>query len=153
MRRKTAGLYVKRLEEELASAEPLKLRLSREKAADIILALETGDDKLFYINIPNRGYISNLPEGAVVEVPALIGAHGVNALHVGALPPGIGGLVSAIVHEQELAVEAALSGSRQVALYALLADPLVGAILSIEGAERMLDEMLAAERRWLSQFF
>jgi alpha-galactosidase/6-phospho-beta-glucosidase family protein len=49
----------------------------------------------------------------------------------------------------ELTVEAALTGSRQVALQAMAADPLVR---SLEQATAIVDELLAAEAAYLPQF-
>jgi 6-phospho-beta-glucosidase len=48
-------------------------------------------------------------------------------------------------------VEAALTGSRALALQALLGDALCPPDLT--AAERMLEEMLAANRGYLPQFF
>jgi alpha-galactosidase len=54
--------------------------------------------------------------------------------------------LSTQVHVQDLAVEAAVHGSRALAL---LADPVVG---SAEAAEAMLDELLSVHRAYLPQF-
>jgi alpha-galactosidase len=85
----------------------------------------------------------------VVEVPAIAGADGIKGVQVGALPKGIAALLSTQVHVQDLAVEAAVHGSRALALQALLADPVVG---SAEAAEKMLDELLSVHRAYLPQF-
>ena len=77
------------------------------------------------VNVRNDGLISNLPAEAVVEVPGLIDGRGVHGVPVGALPEGIAGILNARVRQQELTVDAALSGDRALALQALLADPLV----------------------------
>jgi hypothetical protein len=37
------------------------------------------------LNLPNQGHISNLPEGAIVEVPGLISGAGVQGVAVGPL--------------------------------------------------------------------
>jgi alpha-galactosidase len=51
---------------------------------------------------------------------------------------------------QKLAVEAAISGSRELALQALLIDPVVH---SLSAAEAFLDDILAAHRRYLPAFW
>ena len=86
---------------------------------------------------------------AVVEVPGLIDGRGVHGVAVGPLPEGIAGILAARVRQQELTVDAALSGDRTLALQALLADPLVP---SVEAAEAMLDEALAAHAPYLPRF-
>lgn len=94
------------------------------------------------VNVANNGLIANLPPEAVVEVPGRISGFGVQGLSVGALPPGIADVLRRRVSQQELTVEAALSGDRDFALQALLADPLVP---DVRTAGDMLDEMLAAQ--------
>jgi len=137
--------YAERVTGQLASKEPLKaLRRSHERTVRIIEAMETGVSQVIHANLPNRGYISNLPNDVVVEVPALVGPHGVRGIHVGDLPPGPLALTSAIVHHQEMAVQATLTGDRQMALHALLTDPLTASILSIEQAKQLLAELYAA---------
>ncbi|HIC89218.1 MAG TPA: hypothetical protein EYP04_07420, partial [Anaerolineae bacterium] len=41
------------------------------------------------VNLPNQGYISNLPHGAIVEVPGVVTGAGVQGVSVGALPEPI----------------------------------------------------------------
>ncbi|MGD9048513.1 MAG: alpha/beta hydrolase family protein [Anaerolineae bacterium] len=59
-------------------------------------------------------------------------------------------VVARHVANQELTVEAALTGNRSLALQALVNDPL---LRELESAEPMLDEMLEANRRHLPKFF
>jgi alpha-galactosidase len=101
------------------------------------------------VNILNSGLISNLPPWAVVEVPAVAGADGLKGVQVGALPSGIAALLNTQAHVQDLVVDAAVSGSRALALQALLADPVVQ---SMEAAEKCLDEILAVHAPYLPQF-
>ena len=51
---------------------------------------------------------------------------------------------------QKLAVEAALTGSRELALQALLIDPVVH---SLRAAEAFLDDILQAHRHYLPLFW
>ena len=117
---------------------------------DIIDAI-VNDKPMFElaVNVRNDGLIPNLPEWAVVETPGAIGGYGVRGVSVGPLPDGIAGILNARVRQQELTVDAALSGDRRLALQALLADPLVP---SVESAESMLDDALTAHARHLPQF-
>ena len=118
------------------------LRRSEEEAIDIIAAL-VGDDNVTFdaINLPNYGLVANLPEGAILEVPAIVGTFGIHGVCVGNIPSGIAAMLSARVHQQQLTVEAAMSGDRQLALQAMLLDPLVP---SVEVAEATMDELLEA---------
>jgi alpha-galactosidase len=58
-------------------------------------------------------------------------------------------MVSREIEIQELAVEAALSGSRALALQALLIDPVVH---SAAAAESFLDDVLREHARYLPAF-
>ncbi|MBA2468049.1 MAG: alpha-glucosidase/alpha-galactosidase [Chloroflexia bacterium] len=97
------------------------------------------------VNVRNDGLIVNLPPWAIVEVPGQISGFGVRGVGVGELPEGIAGILRQRINQQELTVDAALSGDRQRTVQALLADPLM-ANVSVEAAEAMLDEVMEAHR-------
>lgn len=133
-----------------ASIEEYAKRTSGEVAFDIVRAMLADTNELVLaVNIPNRGCIANLPEDAVVEVPAVVGASGIHGLSLGALPEGIAAICNTQIAVQKLTVEAAVSGSRQIALQAMLADPVVQ---DMDAAERCLDELLAVHAPYLPQF-
>ncbi|HEY84008.1 MAG TPA: alpha-glucosidase [Chloroflexi bacterium] len=98
------------------------------------------------VNIMNNGCIDNLPRDMVVEIPATVDKNGVHGVKLGALPKGIAGLLNNQVAAIDLAVEAALTGSREIALQALLVDPIV---TSLSGAEKLLDDMLELQKPYL----
>ncbi len=98
------------------------------------------------VNIPNDGLIDNLPQDLVVEVPAIVDKEGVHGVRIGALPVGIAGLLNNQVAVHELTMEAVFSGSRQVALQALLVDPVVD---SVRAAEKTLEAILDLQKPYL----
>ena len=112
------------------------------------LADGTGDEQI--VDIRNDGAIPGLPDDAVVEVPAVVDADGAHPLHVAPLPPEMLGLVQEAKAYEILAVDAAMSGSRGVALKALMANPLVP---SYGVAVPLLDALLDADRAHLPRFF
>jgi len=121
-----------------------------ERLVAIAEALITGSELVeLAVNVPNQGKISNLPDEAVVEIPAVINAHGVTGLAVGPLPAGIAAVLSARSQQQELTVQAAITGSRELALQALATDPLVP---SPAIARAVLDDAVAAHGSWLAAF-
>ncbi len=73
----------------------------------------------------NGGAFPNLPDDAVVEVPARIDRDGATPIPTAPLAPEMLGLVQHVKAYEALAIEAALSGSDAVALRALVANPLV----------------------------
>ncbi|MHB0857768.1 MAG: family 4 glycosyl hydrolase [Anaerolineae bacterium] len=136
-------------EERLEDSRP-RLHKSGEFAFPIIVStVENRHTLIEAVNIRNDGLISNLPDWAVVEVPAVAGADGVRGVKVGAMPNGIAALLNTQAHVQDLVVEAAVHGSRDLALQALLADPVVQ---SAEAAEKCLDELLCVHAPYLPQF-
>jgi alpha-galactosidase len=98
------------------------------------------------VNIPNDGFIDNLPPDMIVEVPAIVDKDGVHGVKLGALPKGIAGLLRNQASVHDLTTEAILTGSREIALQALLVDPVVH---SVRAAEQTLDTILELQSRYL----
>jgi alpha-galactosidase len=97
-----------------------------ERLVPIIEAIRSGRGHVeLAVNLPNSGLVSNLPGSAIVEVPAVIGADGIRGVAVGPLPDAIAALLTARSLQQELTVDAAVRGDRELALQALALDPLV----------------------------
>ncbi len=123
---------------------------SGEKGFAIIRAItENRNEYIEAVNIPNNGCIKNLPDDAIVEVPALISGYGIQGLTMGELPEGIAALCHTQISIQKLAVEAAVTGDRNKALQALLIDPVVA---STDAAEKTLDELLGVHQAYLKKF-
>ena len=118
-------------------------------AVRVISAIATGSGETFVVNVPNRGAIANLPDGAIVEVAAVVDHEGAHPFAMGPLPKELVGYQHALILSQELAVDAALSGSRDDLLRAILAHPLIH---SATAAEQAMDELLALQAQWLPQF-
>jgi alpha-galactosidase len=102
------------------------------------------------MNLPNKGQIGNVPQDVVVETYGIVNSSGAHGISAGDLPPAIHTIVSRHVSNQELIVEAALTGDRKRALPALLNDPMV--TLSPEAAINMFDELIEANKPCLPLF-
>ncbi|HSF81054.1 MAG TPA: hypothetical protein VLA49_07465 [Anaerolineales bacterium] len=142
------------LESTLKGETPLSsfmAQRSGEAAAEIIAAVTTGGRYLGILNLPNVGQVSNLPYDVIVETYGLIDRTGAQALAFGDLPPGVQAVLERHIRNQELTVEAALTGDRLMALQVLLNDPL-SSRLTVNQAESMLAELLAANKDLLPQF-
>ena len=100
--------------------------------------------------LPNDGYIDDLPFNSVVEVPGLVEDGDMRGVAVGALPDHVSALVRHELAIQGLAVEAAVEGSRDLALRALLLDPVVN---SARAAEHFIDDVLRIHRASLPRFW
>lgn len=91
------------------------------------------------LNVPNRGYIENLPWGAVVEVPCVVDANGVSGIHVGRLPEPIAALCRTQLTIADLSVRAFLTGDRDLVYQLLAIDPMVR---DLDAAVRLADEYI-----------
>lgn len=117
---------------------------------EIEMALESDTPVLFHLNIPNRGYINNLPPETVVEVPVYVDCAGYHPVNVGNLPPQCIPNISRISGTHDLIIEAAMEGSFDKAFAALVNDPNCN---DIGTARKCLKEMLEANRAYLPRFF
>jgi 6-phospho-beta-glucosidase len=124
--------------------------LYSEAAMQLMLSLLLDRRDVQIVVTRNNGAISDLADDASVEVPCVIGAHGVTPLNMGRLPETIRALCQQAKAWESWTVEAGVTGSRQAALMAMTVNPLVP---SFEVARALLDEMLEANRDYLPQFF
>jgi alpha-galactosidase len=131
---------------------PISLEREQEYAAYIINALQGGQIFGFNGNVPNTGLITNLPEGACVEVPVFVDKAGFRPVHVGPLPPQCVALNHVSVMVEEMAVEAALTGDPRLVFQAIAYDPLTAAVLSLAEIKTMVNEMFQQNRDYLPQF-
>jgi alpha-galactosidase len=135
-----------------AEDTPISLERGHEYAAYIINALQGGEVFGFNGNVSNTGLITNLPEGACVEVPVYVDKGGLHPVHVGALPPQCVALNHVSVMGEEMAVEAALTGDPRLVFHAIAYDPLTAAVLSLAEIQDMVNEMFQQNRDYLPQF-
>lgn len=111
-----------------------------------------GDTALYTnVNVPNRGQIPDLPPGAVVETYSYLRRDSLTPVVARPLPAGAQALVTRIVSVQQMVLEAALTGNRELAFAALLCDPLVS--IPTDRARAMFDEMLAYASKQLPPAF
>ena len=123
-----------------------------EYAAYIINALKGGDAFKFNGNVPNSHLITNLPEGACVEVPVYVDKSGFHPLHVGALPPECALLTQLSSGIEEMAITAALTGDPTMVYRAICHDPLTASVLSLAEIRQMTNELFARHKDYLPQF-
>jgi len=121
-----------------------------EIALGVMNALYNNLDQVIIVNTAQRGAVHGLPGDAVLELACAVNSAGIFPLHLPEIPHSVWGLVAAVKNYEQLTVEAAVTGSRDLALQALMAHPLVG---DYDVAEPLLAEMLEANRAFLPQFF
>ena len=117
----------------------------------MIEAIHFNDNAYFQqLNVPNNGgLIPNLPQDAIVEVPGVLSGYGIQGMGFPPLPDGIAALARRELELSSLVVDAAAAGDRQLALQALLLDPMVN---DIDTARAILDDFLTEFAEFLPQF-
>jgi alpha-galactosidase len=116
---------------------------------DILMSLWTDRQRVYSVNLPNGGQVENLPDGAVLESPALVDGGGFHPIAVGNLSEGIASTLVKRITSTELTVDAALSGSLDLFIQALLAD---GAVTLPSEARALAIALLKAQAEHLPQF-
>jgi alpha-galactosidase len=134
----------------LDAGEAFPIERSGEYASVIVHSLLTSEPARIVANVPNGGgLIPNLSSAACVEVPALVDGTGVWPVTVGPLPLQCAAYVHPAVDAQLLTVRAALHQDRDAVYHAVMQDPQVQALLTLDGVWQMTDELIAAEAEWL----
>jgi 6-phospho-beta-glucosidase len=156
---RTRGEVVKEIEAELlrqyadpALAEKPELLKQRGGGgySDVAIASmeailhNRGDRQI--TQVLNGGAVDDIPADASMELLCLVDRMGPHPVRFGALPLPIRGLVQSVKAYESLTVQAAVEGSRRVAMQALMAHPLTH---SWSVAKPMLEELLAANKPWI----
>ncbi|XUL88180.1 6-phospho-beta-glucosidase [Streptomyces galilaeus] len=119
-----------------------------EAAVDLAAALLGGGGSPYQVvNTYNKGTLPFLPDDAVIEVQAAVGAKGATPLDVAEVDPLYAGLMANVTAYEDLALEAALRGGRDRVFRALLSHPLIG---QYEYAEALTDQLIAHNREHLA---
>jgi alpha-galactosidase len=134
----------KKQEPKSQPIEEQPLEPSGELAIPIVESIACGEHRqLDAINVRNGGYIPNLPDGMVVEVPATSDGTGVRPKRMQSLPEPIAAMIRLQGSINKLLVEAFAEESKGKLLQAVLLEPTV---TSYRGAVEMVNEMLALQR-------
>ncbi len=113
---------------------------------DMATSVLNDEHRRFMLIVPNRGAIPNLREDAVVEVPAYVGATGVEPISLRQpIPDFHKGLMEAQVAAEKLLVDAYFEGSYQKALQAFTLNQ---SVPSARVAKIVLDEMIEANKEY-----
>ncbi|MBA3416778.1 MAG: hypothetical protein H0U10_16280 [Chloroflexia bacterium] len=121
-----------------------------EQLLYILRSIGRDERRVFSVNMPNRSAVPNLPADAVLEMPAAATATGLRPLQILDFPDPLAAIVTRRLASTRLTVEAALTGDRKLFIEALLMD---GAVSDRAVAEQMGEELLAAHKQYLPQFF
>ena len=115
-------------------------RNSKERLVDLMEAVV--DDRNMEeaaVNILNKGFIKQIPNDIVVEVPAMVNKNGINGIALDNYPDNFASILVNQVGTIRLTTAAVLEKSKDAAFQALLADPVVDNFTS---AEKLLETMM-----------
>jgi 6-phospho-beta-glucosidase len=115
-----------------------------------IHAIVNDSGNVVVADVRNGTALPDLPPNVCVEVPARVYRDRAEPLPVGTMPLSVRGLVQMVKAYEELTIQAALTGSREIAIEALMANPLVS---SFGKANRFFSQVLENERNYIPQFY
>ena len=120
---------------------------SGERGADIIAAKINNKKTIIESGIVynSGGVISNLPKDAAVEVPIAVDITGIHPFNI-TLPDPLARMLTAQVMIQQMAVDAAVNASKEMALQTLLMDPVIN---STDAAVKLLDELWDHNKQYI----
>ncbi|MCZ7646062.1 MAG: hypothetical protein M5U26_12375 [Planctomycetota bacterium] len=121
-----------------------------EQVTDIVESIRHNDGAVYSANLPNRGQVPNLPAGAIVESPAIADGGRLKPLQQAPLPAALAGTLATRFQWVETVAEAALEGSREKFIQALVLD---GSVREFDLAAKLADALLEAQRPYLPRFF
>ncbi len=105
-------------------------------ALDLMAALATGRPSTMILNVRNGSLVPQLPSDSVVEVGCIVDGDGVHPWSVAPVTGDMIGLMQQVKAAEQLTIEAATIGSKDLAWRALAAHPLVD---SVGVARKLLD--------------
>jgi alpha-galactosidase/6-phospho-beta-glucosidase family protein len=114
-----------------------------DHATDIIESMWGGLGKQFYINTPNCGAVSNMPDNAYLELKCDVSMNGLRPSPMGDLPLAIRGLTQQILDTHELTAKAAAEFDRDALLQAIAIDPIMN---NINDAEAIIAETFERQK-------
>jgi len=122
-------------------------RLSKERLVDLIEAIiEDKNIEEAAVNILNKGFIKQIPNDIVVEVPAMVNKKGIEGIRLENYPDNFASILVNQVGTIRLTTAAVLEKSKDAAFQALLADPVVD---NFGSAEKLLNTMMTFQNEHL----
>jgi 6-phospho-beta-glucosidase len=97
-------------------------------AIAVVEAIRRNSGAALIVNTANRSALPFLDASAVVEVPCVVGASGAQPVAVGDVPGHARALIETIKAVERATIEAALTGSTELAVKALALHPLVPSV-------------------------
>lgn len=129
---------------------PVTIQRTGEEGVHQMCAILGFGDRVTNVNLPNRGQISNLPLGAVVETNAVFRAGSVTPVMAGPIPSAIYPLLTRVCGAQEALNEAIASRDGARIFSVFCQDPLV--TCSLKEAKKLFLEMVDHTKAYLTSY-
>ena len=127
---------------------PIDLSPSGEEGVMQIIALLGLGDMVSNVNMPNRGQMTGLDRGVVVETNALFSKDCVQPVVAGTLPDAVNLITKRHTDNARAILKAVMTKDKELAFWAFTQDPL-NAKLSIDQAVTLFDEMYGNTKAFL----
>ncbi len=138
--------------EEMLEKGVKEHKRSNEYASHIMESVATNTPYKIGGNVLNKGFITNLPAEACVEVPCLVDGKGVHGTCVGALPVQCAAMNMTNINVQLLTIEAARTRKLEHIYQAAMLDPHTASELSIDDIKNMVDDLIEAHGDFLPKY-
>jgi alpha-galactosidase len=132
--------------------EEIKPERSWEYGAWIIESIEKNAPTVIYGNVANNGCIENLPQDGCVEVACLINQNKIQPIRYGRLPKQMAAVCDSNMRMFDLAADAAIHKSKELATFALYHDPLTAAVCAPAEIKALVNELFEVEAEFLPGF-
>ena len=123
-----------------------------EYGAWIIEAIEKNQPVVIHGNVAPNGSIDNLPSDGCVEVACLVDRNGIQPTKFGRLPKQLAAICDSNMRVFDIGADACIQKSKELAIHALMVDPLTAAVCSPGEIREMANRLFEAESQFLPGF-
>ncbi len=134
----------------VSGEEPVKIQPSGEEGVKQMKAILGLGDFVTNVNMPNKGQISNVENGVVVETNAVFSKNSVKPVFSGEMDKHVLNLTQPHIYSQNAVIQSCLTGKLKPAFLAFIHDPQVN--LSIEDAGKLFGEMVENTKDYLKGY-
>lgn len=121
-----------------------------DAACETITSIYNDKRTVMTVSTKNNGTITDLPVDSAVEVTCILTGKGPIPYNFGSFHPKERGLLQLMKAMEQLTIEAAVTGDTGTLVQAFTMNPL---ITSGDTAKKVMDELLAAHKEYLPNFF
>jgi len=126
---KIEEILIEKFKDELLVTKPEELMQRggayySDSAAELMADIYNNAGTTHIVNTLNNGAVPDFPDSAVMEIPAVITAKGAQSIKTSAMRSDIDSLVRSVKDFELLTIDAAVNGSEESALRALITNPI-----------------------------